>query len=279
MYSIVFHAHQKLDRIANRHLKQLLPAGSQFPHIRQVLHFEAGHGPDSAKMKRLKNGGQPWHFVDPLDTTDTELHQQIEHHYANLVQALKRKDEVRAAFEAAWLAHALVDGLTPAHHFPYEEELAKLRGENRNTRKGLLGRLYVKGDTLTKSVLRSLKLIGPKGLLTTHAMFEAGAYALILPFIKCKKAWPPPRDIDFVRSQGVVELFKRTAREVAELDLYRRFYEQGWTGELGRDVRRELAPRMVRMVTLAWYAACHEAQMEASQMKEVSQVLEAAQPV
>jgi hypothetical protein len=263
MYSIIFHAHQKLDRVAHRHLLQLLPDDHQFPDLKQVLNFEGPNGPDGAKLKRLASG-QPWHFVDPLDASDTDLHEQIRMHYKALVKALKRTDDVRAAFEASWMAHALVDGLTPAHHFPYETELSRLRGgEGRNTRKGLVGRLYVKGDTLSKSVLQSLKLVGPKGLLTTHTMFEAGAYALIVP-LRFKKVLLSQADIESIKTGDIVDIFKRVAREVAELNLYERFYALGWTLPVSRDVRRELAPRMVRMVTLAWYAACQEAGQEAS---------------
>ena len=262
MYSIIFHAHQKLDRVAHRHLLRLLPSGQVFPSIRQVLEFEGPQGPDGAKLKRLESG-QPWHFVDPLDANDTDLHDQIRAHYEGLVAALKHSDDVRAAFEASWMAHALVDGLTPAHHFPYEAELSRLRGgEARHSRKGLLGRLYVKGDTLSKSALQSLKLVGPKGLLTTHAMFEAGAYALIIPR-RFKKALPSQADLERITTDGVVAVFKQIAREVAELNLYERFYALGWTQPVSRDVCRELAPRMVRMITLAWYAACYEANQEA----------------
>lgn len=263
MYSIIFHAHQKLDRVAHRHLTNLLPAGHFFPTITQVLDFEGPHGPDGAKLKRMETG-QPWHFVDPLDANDTDLHGQILMHYQGLVKALRQGDDVRAAFEASWMAHALVDGLTPAHHFPYEAELSRLRGgQERDTRRGLVGRLYVKGDTVSKSVLQSLKLVGPKGLLTTHAMFEAGAYALIAP-LRFKRALPSEADIESIQADGVINVFKRIAREVAELNLYERFYARGWTQRVSHDVRRELAPRMVRMVTLAWYAACHEAAEDAA---------------
>ncbi|MEK7059919.1 MAG: hypothetical protein AAB971_04150 [Patescibacteria group bacterium] len=261
MYAIVFHAHQKLDRVAHRHLRRLLPAHDQscFPSIRQVLRFEAGRGPDSAKLKRHNRSEQPWHFIDPHNPNDTDLYKQIEQHYNSLVKALRDNDEVRASFEAAWLAHALVDGLTPAHHYPYESALASLRGgEPRHTRKGLAGRVFVKQETITKSVLHSLKLAGPKGLLTTHAMFEAGAYAIIAP-LRFNKALPSRADLERIANKGVIDTFKRLMSEVAELELYGRFIELGWTRSVTRDVRKELAPRMVRMITLAWYAACHEA--------------------
>jgi hypothetical protein len=258
MYAIVFHAHQKLDRVAYRHLRQLLPPGNFFPGVKQVIHFDGRQGPDAVKLKREGGAEQPWHFVDPHDSTDTRLHFQIKEHYDNLVRELSRQDDVRAAFEAAWLAHALVDGLTPAHHYPYEEELERLRGEGRDTRKGIVGRAYVRGDNMRQSVMQSLRLVGPKGLLTTHAMFEAGAYAIIAP-LKLAKAAPSADDLVRIRRDGVVAVFKDFAWEVAALHLYNRFYRTGWTQKLSRDVRQELAPRMVRMITLAWYAAAEEA--------------------
>lgn len=258
MHAIIFHAHQKLDRVARKRLEELLP-GVFFPSSKQILHFEAGHGPDGAKLKRMKKAAQPWHFVDPDDVTDTEIHKEIDHHYVNLVGALKKKDDVRAAFEAAWLAHALVDGLTPAHHYPYEQELAEIRGDvDKNSRKGLAGRLYVKGDTVTSSVKQSLKLVGPNGLLTSHAMFEAGAYTLIAP-LKLKDGLPSHDQITDVLSNGVITVFNDVASEIAEMDIYNRFCKIGWTQTISQSVRKEMAPRMVRMITLAWYSACHEA--------------------
>jgi hypothetical protein len=259
MYAIVFHAHQKLDRVARRHLGRLLAEGTVFPSSKQIVHFEGGRGPDNAKLKRQGQGEQPWHFVNPFDASDTDLHEQIRGHFKGLTRALKQRDDAKAAFQAAWLAHALVDGLTPPHHYPYEAELSQLRGgEGRNSRKGLAGRIYVKSNTVRESILLSLKLVGPKGLLTTHAMFEAGAWAIIEP-LRLDNGRPSQADLDWVIHDGVVEVFKKMAQEVAELRLYDRFIAGGWTLRLNRDIRRELAPRMVRMITLAWYAASYQA--------------------
>ena len=267
MYALIFHAHQKLDRVAYRHLQTLLPKGTFFPKISTVLHFEGPNGPDSPKLKKHAHIEQPWHFIDPLDITDTLLHDLIDGHYDQLILALKKRDEIRAGFEAAWLAHALVDGLTPAHHYPYEKELAQLRGgEDRNTRKGLVGRAYVKGDSVRDSVLRSFKLIGPGGLLTTHAMFEGGAYAIIAP-LRFRRALPSPKDIELVSAQGIVGLFRQLAKEIATLKLYERYAVGGWTQRLSRDIRQELAPRMVRAILLSWYSAAREAELMTSQEK------------
>ena len=47
---------------------------------------------------------------------------------SDLRRAVKN-DKTRAAFEAAWLAHALTDGLTPAHHYPYQEAVSELMSD------------------------------------------------------------------------------------------------------------------------------------------------------
>ncbi|HEX4774145.1 MAG TPA: hypothetical protein VH234_01350 [Candidatus Saccharimonadales bacterium] len=259
MYAIIFHAHQKLDRVAHRQLEAMLPADSFFPSIKQVLKFEAGHGPDGARLKRGPTGTQPWHFINPFDETDTELHQQVEQHYQGLVKELVQRDSVRSAFEAAWLAHALVDGLTPAHHYPYEEELERLRGgEPYHTRKGIIGRAYVKSDTIVSTIHRSLKLIGPRGLLTSHAMFEAGAYAIIAP-LKLAKAPPTAEEVECIIDTGLIGTFQTAIKEVAKLNIYGRFCADGWIRPVIKDIRDELAPRMVSIITLAWYAAAQEA--------------------
>jgi hypothetical protein len=257
MYAVIFHAHQKIDKVAHKHLLELGP-DIFFPGIKQVLHFEGIKGPDSTKLKRPSNVEQPWHFIDPMNDNDTKLESLITAHYEQLVKNLKNKDDVRSGFEAAWLAHALVDGLTPAHHYPYEEELEKLRGESRNTRKGIAGRAFVKGETLGQSFAKSLKLIGPKGLLTNHAMFEAGAYAIIAP-LKLASAMPNHEELAKVATLGINKEFKDLVREVAGFNLYVRFCSAGWTRSLSQDIKQQLAPRMVKMVTIAWYSAAIEA--------------------
>lgn len=261
MYAILFHAHQKLDRIAYRHLQTLMEHDIFFPPLSKIMYFEGRRGPDSTNYKKSTTEEQPWHFVDPYDTNDTELQQLIVNHCQQLTLGLQAKDEVRCGFEAAWLAHALVDGLTPAHHYPYERELAALRGgESRHTRKGLVGWMFVKGDSRRDSLRRSYQLIGPKGLLTTHTMFEAGAFTIISP-LRLVNARPSHQDLIAVRKDGVGATFQRYAQEIADCRLYLRFYENGWTPKLARDIRAELAPRIARMITLAWYASLCDAKL------------------
>lgn len=259
MYAVVFHAHQKIDRIAYRHLKSLTKEDFLFPEIANILHFEGRNGPDATKFKNKTSVEAPWHFINPFDQNDTELHVIIDDHYQKLVKALKGKNQTRASFEAAWLAHALVDGLTPAHHYPYEAALQDLRGEDRNSRTSVVGHLMVKGETIAQSVAKSLKLIGPKGLLTTHTSFEAGVFTILMP-LQLDKALPSPEDIELAREMGISSYFHRLAQEIAALDLYGRFYRTGWTPRLAHTIRKELLPRMVYMVTLAWYSALMDAE-------------------
>ena len=123
----VLGAHQKIDRVAYRHLQKITKQSEGFPPLKLLLHFEGKNGPDGIKRKSPAKD-EPWHFYNPFDDDDTGLIEYIERHYEELVTELKKGNMERAAFNAAWLAHALVDGLTPAHHFPYEEKLIELRG-------------------------------------------------------------------------------------------------------------------------------------------------------
>jgi hypothetical protein len=264
MYAVVFHAHQKIDRVSYRHLRRLVGVTPGFPRMSRILHFEGHNGPDGTKFKYKEGVEAPWHFINPFDAKDTELRDVITSHYAQLVEAIRESNQTRAAFEAAWLAHALVDGLTPAHHFPYEETLEDLRGENRTSRKSMIGYITVKGESGLQSVARSLKLIGPKGLLTTHTAFEAGVFSIMMP-MTIRHGYPTKDDLAAAKELGIPKYFQRTAQEIAALNLYERFYKTGWTPALARSVRRELVPRMVLMVTLAWYSAL----VDAKSIKEV----------
>jgi hypothetical protein len=251
-------AHQKLDRLARNSLRHLLQDNTVFPASRTILHFEGVNGPDAIKRKSPAKD-EPWHYYAPFDDTDNKLIDLIEVHYDQLTAALKRKDDIRAAFEAAWLAHTIVDGLTPAHHYPYEELLTELRGgAGIETRTSVKDKIVLPGDTRREQVRNNWKMWGPRGLLTTHGFFEFGVAALIAPFglktVEVKEA-----DMKDLYEYGVLELFRRKAKEISSLDMYHRYYEQGWTPRLARQVRNHLAPAIVKMVTLAWYAATIDA--------------------
>ena len=123
----VLGGHQKIDRVARKYLRKITEDTDGFPKIRSIIHFEGKNGPDGIKRKSPAKD-EPWHFYDPFDEDDSQLLELIDGHYKILVKELKKGTPEKAAFDAAWIAHALVDGLTPAHHYPYEETLEELRG-------------------------------------------------------------------------------------------------------------------------------------------------------
>ena len=100
-----FGAHQKIDRVARKRLQELVPGDTRFPVTKDILHFEGVNGPDAIKRKTPAQD-EPWHYYDPTDPTDDKILIIIKNHYKQLVQALRSNNQPRAAFEAAWLAHA-----------------------------------------------------------------------------------------------------------------------------------------------------------------------------
>jgi len=249
--------HQKIDRVARRHLEQLLPRCA-FPGIKTILHFEGNNGPDAIKRKSPAQN-EPWHYMQPFDLDDMQLIQLIERHYQRLVEALKLNDSVRAGFEAAWLAHGIVDGLTPAHHYPYEEKLVALSsGRAIEDRTSIAKKLIIPGETLGRQVRNNWKMWGPKGLFTTHAAFEAGVAMLIAP-LKIEAARPAQADLTAFADMPLGNWFRDAAQNIANLGLYDKFYETGWTIPLAKRVRKQLAPSLVQTVTVVWHGAAREA--------------------
>lgn len=256
----VLGAHQKIDRQARKHLESLMPAGVEFPSIRRILHFEGHNGPDAIKRKSPAKD-EPWHYFNPFDESDEMLVKLVQAHYENLITALVDDDEVVAAFEAAWLAHAVVDGLTPAHHYPYEEKLDELRGGlGKETRTNLKEKLVLPGDTPGKAVSNNWKMWGPKGLFTTHYAFEWGVSTILLTMSLNRSTHPSGAETVDMHRRPVGEYFRLTAKEIAALGLYDTFYKTGWTLGLAQRVRRHLVPATIKAVTLLWYKAAYEAQ-------------------
>ncbi|QQS18416.1 hypothetical protein IPL68_07590 [Candidatus Saccharibacteria bacterium] len=173
----------KINRLAWQHLRgtETEVALKRFPRVRQILTFEGSNGPDAIKRKTPAQD-EPWHYYDPYDPADTKLLDIIAAHYNQLVAAISSGNDTRASFEAAWLAHAVVDGLTPAHHYPYEQELKRLRkGQGIETRRTPKEKLMMPGDTVREKMHNNWSMWGDKGLLATHIAFEAGIALLVLP--------------------------------------------------------------------------------------------------
>lgn len=77
-----------------------------------------------------------------------------------------------------------------------------------------------------------------------------------------KKLQVNKQDISNLTRIGLSEWFDEQVMAVADLGIYENFYRHGWTIKLGRQARLELAPRIIKDVTLIWYSAALEAGLE-----------------
>lgn len=250
--------HQKLNRSARASMVKITGL-KRFPSSKQINHFEGKNGPDGIKSKSPSQD-EPWHYYDPYDPDDTQLLELIKQHYDALVENLRAQDDEKAAFEAAWLSHALVDGLTPAHHYPYEQELERIRGSNKETRNTIRKKIVISGDTTTEAFKKNWLVWGPKGLITTHGLFEGGVAMVLAPYRKLNIELTE-REIAEATKLGLPELFAQSARKIAGQFAYDQFYQKGWTPSLARWVKNELTPDITKVIALGWYLALKQAGM------------------
>lgn len=264
--------HQKLDRAARVLFAKLAPDDTVFPTYRQITYFEGMRGPDGLKRKS-PGVDEPMHFIIP-DNDDGKLIKLIKDHHHNLKVALegaqnasnnndraKASDYLtRAAFEAAWLAHALTDGLTPAHHFPYKEAVKELMSEKDYIRifgqpiKGIM-----RGDTVLESAKNNWKYWGVEGLMTKHIAFEYRV-AMIAARRPLKQLIPHLPKIEVERLKNyqnldLVDEFYASLRRVHSFKMYDRFRKKGWNPRLTNETKESLLPEIVRIITIGWLSA------------------------
>lgn len=250
-------AHQKIDRVARIHLKKILPNNVHFPIIRDILHFEGNNGPDGIKRKSPAKD-EPWHYYDPANGADKGLITIIEDHVYNLTIALSEDNYERASFESAWLAHAIVDGLTPAHHYPLEDKIEELWGHPKEQRLTIKQKNFIKGLNKRDTLRKNWEYWGAKGVFTTHFMFEFGFATTIAP-LKMMAGLPNQNELIRIEKEGVAQYFHDVAMHIYSLKMYETFHKKGWTRELAHQTKFDLAPSIVKAVTLAWYYAAVKA--------------------
>lgn len=245
--------HQRIDRLARRALAGRLSVGRSFPGIRDILHFEGLNGPDGIKRKS-PSVDEPWHHINPADPNDTGLITLINDHIYNLAQALKADNETRAAFEAAWLAHAVTDGLTPAHHDNLAEKIEALWGKAHHERDSVRDKALIRGNGSIDTLRKNWQYWGSGGTFTAHVMFEWGVATTIAP-LTFTNIGPNGNDYIRLEHEGYEVLFRESLAKVVEMKMYETFGKAGWTRGLANQTRRELIPEIVKAVTLAWYQA------------------------
>ena len=251
MWSTGIKHHQKINRIARRKLSKLRTI-SDFPSVELLEHFEGHNGPDGLTIKSPGHN-ETDHYYDPFDDEDVAILEDIDNHFNHLVKELNTANEERKAFEASWLSHTLVDGLTPAHH-TYQNEIAEV-GEKE---KGVGGLIVIKGEKPRQTLKNTWKVYGNKGVLTKHILFEGGVAAISAP-LKFNDFEVSENDIEEATKMGLDGYFMMMAREIAMMRLYDEFLRTGWTTNLARMARDELMPRIIKVVVAAWYLALEEA--------------------
>lgn len=256
---LIMGVHQRIDRVAYRHLKKMIPESLNFPAIKGILHFEGLNGPDGIKRKSPAKD-EPWHYIDPTNPDDRAVVDMILDHIHNMSTALAAGNTQRSAFEAAWMAHAIVDGLTPAHHFPLEAKLRELRGgQGLETRITAKDKIVLPGDTRRHQIKNNWEYWGTGGIMTSHLVFEHGV-STSMTGATFEIAQPTAAEFERVRGEGYEAIFWDTLKGVHALGMYDEFVRTGWNRHLATQTRKELLPRIMKAVTLAWYQAIVDAE-------------------
>lgn len=324
--------HQRIDQAARRALSRYIPRGKYFPTSKEIIYFEGTRGPDGLKRKS-PGVDEPSHMLvegagggasegtdaglgavddakviaDEIKARPSEVegHESLDQrslmtlirdHHWNLVRALKVGDHVRASFEAAWMAHMITDGLTPAHHFPLssvkdelmtDKELVKVFG---SPLKGIMH-----GRNMLETLRNNWLYWGAGGHMSKHIAYEYGVL-MIVAAMPAKRMVPKLTKEDFCggrkaenvagcevggiedaagrkaeivagRKAGsekscgvdVEKMFQEALERVQKRKMFDWFREEGWTTELALETRDVLIPEIVRAVALGWYSAIEEA--------------------
>lgn len=246
-------AHQRIDRVAKRHLIHHIGRSVFFPSIKTILHFEGKNGPDGIKSKS-PSIDEPWHFINPEAGMDDPLIEVIKDHMHNLSNALKMQDEIRAGFEAAWLSHAIVDGLTPAHHYPLAEKIEELWGKAHSERSTRKDKIMITGKSRRDTLSKNWQYWGMGGIFSAHIGYELGVSSSIAVG-GFKDIRITEKDLKRIEKEGYLSYFLESVKAIDDLRTYQEYMKTGWSSYLANVTRRKLAPIIMKNVCLAWYAA------------------------
>ena len=216
--------HQRIDRIARLRLYKYISKTLEFPSISDILKFEGKNGPDGLKLKSPSRD-EPRHFIDPTDSDDHMLLDMIHSHIKNLAEALKADNHVRASFEAAWLAHAVVDGLTPPHHYPLTEKTRKsYLKKGYDLLKSKKNKKEIETElSRRQAILKKWEFWGTRSA-TSHVMFEWGV-ASVTTTSRFTTSGPADSDIERLKQIGYDALFMESVHKVYDLQMFDEFEE------------------------------------------------------
>lgn len=214
----------------------------------------SSYGPSSKTPSRTP----PDASKPPKSDDSRSVPEMIVDHRWNLVQALRRHDATRAAFEAAWMAHMIVDGLTPAHHFPLSDVKDQLMtSEEMMHIFGQPVKGVIRGRSLMETVRNNWLYWGAKGFMSQHVAYEYGVamIAATLPHRTMASRIDPQNlfESDFWQT------YCNSVKLIQQYKMYERFCQEGWTTELAYDTKNILLPEIVKNIAAGWYSAIQEA--------------------
>ncbi|MBQ3469698.1 hypothetical protein IJH16_01865 [Candidatus Saccharibacteria bacterium] len=250
--------HQKLDRAAHAWFSKIVSKGTVFPSAKEIIYFEGTRGPDGLKRKS-PGVDEPTHFILP-DADDGRLVKDILDHQHNLHSALLKQDKTRTAFEAAWLAHAITDGLTPAHHYPYQKAVSELMSDKEYvTIFGQPVKGIMHGKTFAETARNNWIYWGVEGIMSKHIVFEYGE-ALVAKSTPNRRLIPhlSKSELEHINDYHNLDLkseFYASLHKIHSLKMYDRFRAKGWTAELALESRQILLPEIVKMITIGWLSS------------------------
>lgn len=262
--------HQKIDRAARLAFRKIkrdfLPKNQlKFPKIEQILRFEGSNGPDGIKTKS-PGKDEPWHFVNPSGDS-SQMFEYIKNHLENLSNALLEGNLERASFEAGWMAHAITDALTPAHQYPMEDKIIEISGKHPSERVKLNQKMFLPGETWSKRLASNWKYLGPKGVMSSHMLYEMGV-AVLITSLAAKKISkiPPKKEVERVMNGEFMQLFEEKIQFVFSKGYYQTFIRKGWTSKLARETKTILLPEISSVIALAWLEGLRLANLKRDEM-------------
>lgn len=248
--------HQRIDLAARHVLARALASSMDFPTGKEIIYFEGTRGPDGLKRKSPGEDEPSHMWTDSPDGAD--IKKLISNYRHNLVVALRADDHEKTAREAAWMAHMVTDGLTPAHHYPLGEEKKRLMtNDEMMTVFGAPMKGLMRGRNWRETWKNNWKYWGPSGSMAQHVSYEYGVL-MLAAMIPIRKMTPKV-DIAKFREQDFDEEFLHAVEKMKSLHIYEDFIKKGWTVNLVYKTRDQLLPMIIEMVALGWYSAYREA--------------------
>lgn len=247
--------HQRID-LAARHVLARAMAGDQyFPTGKEIIYFEGTRGPDGLKRKSPGEDEPSHMWSDSPDGQD--IKQLIVDYRHNLISALRAQDREKTAREAAWMAHMITDGLTPAHHYPLGEEKERLMtSDEMMTVFGAPLKGLMHGRNWRETCKNNWQYWGLSGSMAQHVSYEYGV--LLLTATTPIRKLVPKVDMHKFRELDFQEEYAQAVEKMKSMKNYEEFLEKGWTVGLVYKTRDELLPMIIEMVALGWYSALKE---------------------